>query len=301
MSWTQFCLSIVLCFWEGWTVQLDLWRVICGGIVGLFPAVSICDQAVYNRLALAATPMKAFFEQMSAQLRIRLQEEQGPQSLVSFASQIIAFDQCTLDQVARWLASLRTLKKGNAALLAGQLNALFDVVLQQWISVDLVAGGVANCKARAKEGIECLPKGTLLLFDRGYFSFAWLDELTRRGIWWISRYANKASIELVHPIYQGDGVLDAIVRLGVYRSDQAQHVVRLIQFWYQGTHYRYLTNVLDPRQLSVHQVVHLYARRWDIEMGHGLARLEINSHPYRVRFQSVKDHVFGLREVAAMS
>lgn len=29
--------------------------------------------------------------------------------------------------------------------------------------------------------------------------------------------------------------------------------------------------------------------------------LEINSHPYRVRFQSVKDHVFGLREVAAMS
>jgi hypothetical protein len=272
VSWTQFCLSIVLCFWEGWTVQLDVWRVICGGILDLFAPVSICDQAVYNRLARVAGPMQVFFEQVSTQLRRHLQEELEPQSLVSFASQILAFDQCTLDQVARWLASLRPLKKGNSALLAGQLNALFDVVLQQWVFVDLVAGGVANCKARAKEVMERVPKGTLLLFDRGYFSFAWLDELTARGIWWISRYSNKASMKIVHPIYQGDGVLDAIVRLGVYRSDQAQQVVRLIQFWYKGTHYRYLTNVLDPRQLSVQQVVQLYARRWDIEMAFRLLK-----------------------------
>src|SRR5579863_4812063 len=100
-------------------------------------------------------------------------------------------------------------------------------------------------------------------------SFAWFDELTRRGLWWISRYANKASFEVVHCIYTGDGVLDAIVRLGVYRSDQAQEVVRLIQYWYNGTQYRYLTNVLDPHHLSVQQVVHLYARRWDI--AHGLS------------------------------
>src|ERR1700694_2301539 len=56
VSWTQVCLSIVLCFWEGWTVQLDLWRLMTGGIVDLFASVSICDQAVYNRLAGAATP-----------------------------------------------------------------------------------------------------------------------------------------------------------------------------------------------------------------------------------------------------
>src|SRR5579863_7980901 len=113
VSWTQMCMSIVLCFWQGWTVQLDLWRLICGGIVDHFAPVSISDQAVYNRLARAADPMKAFFEGVSAQLRIRLEEEQGPPSLVSFACQIVALDQCTLDQVARWLESLRTLKKGD--------------------------------------------------------------------------------------------------------------------------------------------------------------------------------------------
>jgi hypothetical protein len=40
--------------------------------------------------------------------------------------------------------------------------------------------------------------GCLLLFDRGYFSFAWFDELTQRGIWWVSRYGTKASFRVAH-------------------------------------------------------------------------------------------------------
>src|SRR5579875_2743850 len=171
--------------------------MISAGIGGLFAPVAICDQAIYNRLARAAEPMKTFFEQMSAQVRIQLEQEQGQQSLAPFARQILSFDQCTLDQVARWVEALRPLKAGDDALLAGQLNALFDVVLQQWVKVDLVAGGVANCKARAQQVIEGLPQGTLLLFDRGYFSFEWFDELSRRGVWWVSRYANKASMRMV--------------------------------------------------------------------------------------------------------
>jgi len=61
-------------------------------------------------------------------------------------------------------------------------------------------------------------------------------------------------------------VLDTIVYLGSHRSDRARYPVRLIQFWLHGRHYRYLVNVLDPRVLSVADVVRLYARRWDIEL-----------------------------------
>jgi hypothetical protein len=80
--------------------------------------------------------MKAFFEQVSACLRVSLSHEHMSQSLAPFACQILAFDQCTLDQVARWLEVLRTVKKGSSSLLAGQLNALFDLTMQQWGQVN---------------------------------------------------------------------------------------------------------------------------------------------------------------------
>jgi Transposase DDE domain len=97
-------------------------------------------------------------------------------------------------------------------------------------------------------------------------SFAWFDELTERQLWWISRYANHASYQVRHLLYQGDGVLDAIVWLGRYRADRARYPVRLVQFYQQGQRHRYLTNVLDPTQLSLTDLTRLYAHRWDIEL-----------------------------------
>ncbi|HEX6554572.1 MAG TPA: transposase [Ktedonobacteraceae bacterium] len=96
--------------------------------------------------------------------------------------------------------------------------------------------------------------------------FAWFDELTERQLWWISRYANRASYQVRHVLYQGDGVLDAIVWLGRYRADRARYPVRLVQFYQHGQLHRYLTNVLDPTQLSLAELARLYARRWDIEL-----------------------------------
>ena len=60
--------------------------------------------------------------------------------------------------------------------------------------------------------------------------------------------------------------MDALIWLGAYRSDKAAHAMRLIQFR-RGDHlYCYITNVLDPQMLPFHEVVQLYARRWDIEL-----------------------------------
>jgi hypothetical protein len=94
----------------------------------------------------------------------------------------------------------------------------------------------------------------------------WFDELTERQLWWISRSANHASMQVRHILYQGDGVLDAIVWLGIYRADRAKHPVRLVQFYHRGQWHRSLTNVLDPQQLSLADMARLYARRWDIEL-----------------------------------
>ncbi len=259
------CLGVVLCGLEGFGSQLALWRRLCLEPMGPFVPVLVGDQAVYNRLARAAGAMRAFFEQISRWLG-----EQGEgwdeRSLAPWACQVLALDESTLDAVARWLPELRRVLPGDPRLLAGRISALFDVRRQQWVRVELWQDAVANCKQQARLLLEGVQAGTLLLFDRGSLSFAWFDELTEQRLWWISRYANHASYQVRHILYQGDGVLDAIVWLGRYRADRAQYPVRLVQFYQWGQLHRYLTNVLDPTQLSLADLARLYARRWDIEL-----------------------------------
>ena len=259
------CLGIVLCGLEGFGSQLKLWRRICLEPIGPFAPVCVVDQAVYNRLARAAGAMRAFFEQVSGWMGEQLVglEER---TLAPWATQVLALDESTLDAVGRWLPELRRVLPGDPRRLSGRISALFDLRRQQWVRVELWQEAGANCKQQARLLLEGLQQGTLLLFDRGYLSFPWFDELTEQKLWWISRYANHATMQVRHILYQGDGVLDAIVWLGIYRADRARYAVRLVQFYQHGRLHRYLTNVLDPQQLSLADIARLYARRWDIEL-----------------------------------
>ena len=271
LSALHLCLGIVLCGLRGFGAQLRLWRLLCMEPVGPFLPVQVVDQAVYNRLERAAGVMQQFFGQVSGWMRQQVAPWED-RSLAPFARQVLALDESTLDVVGRWLPELRGRLSGDPQLLAGRISALFDVRLQQWVRVDLLADATANCKQHARDLIAELEAGVLLLFDRGYLSFPWFDELSERGLWWISRYANQASMQVRHVLYQGDGVLDAIVYLGVYRADRAKYPVRLVQFYSQGHLHRYLTNVLDPYQLPLAEVARLYARRWDIELAFGVLK-----------------------------
>ncbi len=270
------CLGIVLCGLEGFGSQLKLWRRICLEPIGPFAPVYVVDQAVYNRLARAAAAMRAFFEQVSGWMSEQLVGLEDHR-LAPWASQVLVLDESTLDAVGRWLPELRRLLPGDPGLLAGRISALFDVRRQQWVRVEVWQEATANCKQQARLLLEGLQAGTLLLFDRGYLSFPWFDELTERKLWWISRYANHASLQMRHVFYQGDGVLDALVLLGRYRADRAKYPVRLVQFYSQGQLHRYLTNVLDPQQLSLAEVARLYARRWDIELAFCLLKEHLHA------------------------
>jgi hypothetical protein len=70
-------------------------------------------------------------------------------------------------------------------------------------------------------------------------------------------------------------LLDALIWLGAYRSDQAAYAVRLVQYRYQGTLYRSITNVLDPTLLPLDEVVQLYARSFDIELVFSLLKEQL--------------------------
>lgn len=263
---------------RGFSAQLDLWRLLTHSGLWDFPRFAVSDDAVYTRLKAAP---RETFQVLLAQVTAVLRGPTRPVTntlgrLAAFASGVYALDSMTLDAVSKRLPALRA--RAETAILPGKVAAVFDVRAQLWQTVEFVEDAQANDKLAARGLLAGLPTGSLILADLGYFAFAWFDDLTRQGYFWISRLRAKTSYERIHVFYQRDGVLDALIWLGAYRADRAAYAVRLVQFTRGGKTWSYLTNVLDPRQLSLHDLSHLYARRWDIERMFNLVKTHLHLH-----------------------
>ena len=158
-----------------------------------------------------------------------LVEQQSWAALAPFACGVLALDETTLDPVARRLPLVRHLKKGAVEWLAGKLAALFDVRLQLWRRIDSVPNALQNSKVHARAMLDGLAQGTLVLFDLGDFGFEWLDELTLRKLWWVSRVREKTSYTVIHTYYQNEEVFDGLVMLGKHQA-RARYAVRLVRW-----------------------------------------------------------------------
>lgn len=269
----------VLCVVRGIAHQRGLWRLLRLGGCWLVPPLPISDEAVYRRLAQEGTaPLQALFTQVGTVLAARL-DPLVPASfrdLARFATDVVALDEMTLDQVARTLAGLRALPAGATALLGGTRAGVFDLRRQQWRTVHLRTAAAQNEKVAAPELVAGLAPGTLVVADLGYFGFRWFDDLTAAQLWWVSRLRAKTSYRLLHTFYQNGDTLDALIWLGAYRADKARYAVRLVQFTVGSTTHRYLTNVLDPVQFPLRAIAQVYARRWDSELAFLLLKAQLH-------------------------
>jgi hypothetical protein len=268
--WFSLLCSVLL----GMNGYADWWRLVYTTVLGPFLPVKISVDALTKRLrASGVAPLQCIAAQVSAYLRRRL-NTLPTTPLAAFATEIVALDETTLDAVSRYLAPLRTLPKGDLRLLPGKLAARFNIRTQHWDFLQYRSQVQGNCKLEILTLLQGLPWGSLILFDLGYFRFPWFDYLTQMGYWFVSRLREKTTYRILHTYYRHEGILDAVVWLGSSHGARAGHAVRLVRF-HDGHGLRtYLTNVLDPRQLSMLEIAQLYARRWDIE----LAFLTLKEH-----------------------
>ena len=269
--------GVVVCVLRGWSSQLRIWRLLNNRGLWEYPQFPVTDQAVYKRLEQGGEePLKQLFWQVSEVLRERLAPYAQP--IASFASEVVVIDETTLDAVMRHLPILREVEDGSRQLLPGKLAGVFDIRLQQWRYVEHIENPFENSKVAAPSLLEHIQRGALILMDLGFFSFAWFDRLTDEGYSWISRLRKKTSYEIMHTYYQQGETFDGLIWLGAYRADRARHAVRLVTFKVGETSYQYITNVLNPAQLPLHDIAVLYARRWDIEMAFKLIKRELGLH-----------------------
>lgn len=123
----------------------------------------------------------------------------------------------------------------------------------------------ANDKTFAEQLLTRLPRGGLLIFDLGFFSFVWFDAFSQENKFFLTRLRSKTAYQVSHCLSHGSFYRDEIITLGQYRSNPCQYPLRLVSVLWGKTWYYYLTNVLDPIELSAQQVCELYRRRWRIE------------------------------------
>lgn len=266
--------GLLVCVLQGFSSQLALWRKLTQTGLWHYPRVALSDQAVYHRLLRDGTaPLERLFRQLSTVLADRLdpyRAQLGPE-LAPFATDVVVLDETTLDPVARRLPTADGTRPPSRRL-PGKVALVFDVRRQACRTFHLIPDAHQNEKVAARDLLTDLTPGTLVLADLGYFGFAWFDELTERGLWWVSRLRAKTSYEVVHIFSQCGETLDVLVWLGAYRADRAKHLVRLVQYRHGQDLHQYVTNVRDPQCLTLRAIVELYARRWDIELAFRLVK-----------------------------
>jgi hypothetical protein len=268
--------GMLVCVVRGFSSQLAVWRLLSQEGLWYYPRFPVSDQAVYRRLSQDDGQSMAWLFGRITEVLIRRMEPVMARDLAAFAPEIVAIDETTLDPVQKKLPVLRAVPDGDRRLLPGKLAGIFDVRRQVWRALHYIADADQNEKVMARTLAGQITPGSLVLMDLGYFSFAWFDELSAAGLWWLSRLRQGTSYEVLHTCAQTADSFDGIIWLGKYRADRAKHAVRLVWYRQRGREHAYITNVRDPHQLSAADLVRLYARRWDIEMGVQLVKQHLN-------------------------
>jgi hypothetical protein len=258
---------VVSLVWRRLGAIAEVQRVLAQeGLLWVAP-LQVSEQALAKRLdTLPASALAAVFTEVSA----RLQAQPPPQlpGLEQWAevrarfSRVAMVDGSTLEALRK---KTQTLQTQPGLVLAGRVMAMVEAFTHRPLWQLYTEDAAANDKRFAAQILAAVPLGGLLIFDLGFFSFLWFDDFTDQQKWFVTRQRHKTAYRVTHVLAHGPYYRDELIAVGLHPSNPCRHPLRLVSVLWRGQWYRYLTNVLDPTQLSARQICELYRRRWRIE------------------------------------
>lgn len=171
-------------------------------------------------------------------------------------------DGSTLEALFCKLKSLSDVEKGK---LAGKIGVIIDLVTHLPIEIWFWTNPKQSDAKWEEDLLKIVKAKTLLLLDRGFYHFAFWQELIDRGIDFITRIKKGASYQVEKVLTNSYDIKDRIITIGSGTSKTPIVRVRLVEIRSGKGWHSYITSVLDPLVLPPYVVADLYRRRWRIE------------------------------------
>ena len=111
-------------------------------------------------------------------------------------------------------------------------------------------------------------RGTILAFDRGYTDYEWFTNLTKQGVYFVTRLKENADYGVVEKreVPQRRGVVrDEVVFFYKLEQENKKAFFRRIEF-YDEEHDRVLVFLTNHLELAAATVAAIYKERWQIEL-----------------------------------
>ena len=228
--------------------------------------VSVSQPALSKRLlSFPAELFQQVFHSLLPKLRERWQTRQRPlPTSVSCALQhferLYVVDGSTLEALFRKLKALRDAPPGT---LAGKICTVVDLATRLPEQIWYHAEPLAHDTNFLSKILSMAHTGVLWVFDRGFYDFAFFDDVLEHGSHFITRLKANAVFSVQTVFCHTADVRDRLIMLG--GAEPCRHPLRLIEVRFGTLWYSYLTSVVDPAILPASVVADLYRRRWRIE------------------------------------
>jgi putative transposase len=203
----------------------------------------------------------ALYEALFGRLLTRCQNK-APDHSFRFKNPLYSLDASTIDlclSVFPW-ANFRA-TKGAVKLHVG-LN--HNGYLPEFVAItdgkaaDITVGRTLN-----------FPKGSMVAIDKGYNDYGWYNQLTEKGIFFVTRLKSNAKHRVIlrHPVLKSKGVIcdQTIEFTGTQTSKKCPIQLRRIGYKDEltGKRYTFLTNNFS---LAARPIADIYKARWQVEL-----------------------------------
>jgi transposase len=216
------------------------------------------------RTTLARTNQKqssVFFQALFTKLYARCQQS-APRHSFRFKRKLFSLDASLLD------VSMKVFPKAEYNRMKGayklHIGLDHDGLIPAFAAVTL---GKVGDQTQAK--LMNFPKGSVVVFDKGYSDYVWHKQLTTKGIFWVTRIRGNAKYRVIErrAVNKSQGVTsDQTIEYTSTRS-QNNNLSKVRRVGYcdkqTGKHYVFVTNHFD---WSAKTIADIYKQRWQVEL-----------------------------------
>jgi hypothetical protein len=271
----KWSLYVLMKLWIG-VLQLDLSsqteaiEEYCGKGHPLFPLVEASPESFFQRIQ---NIRPEFFRNLFAGFTVSIEKEfpvnfqsELPISKSEFP-EIYAIDGSRLAKVGRLL---KVAQKSTKAIIPGSLEAVYDLRRGHLRELYFDPDGARSELHLFDEVLLQLKPKALLVNDRYYPKPVIWRKLEERQLFMVARYnatVKKKKVRALKKVRNSKiNVDDWIVQMGGSQYGTEPVTLRWVHVWNRTANIILITNVLDPKRLSVDQLLSLYKQRWTVEL-----------------------------------